>query len=145
MKKAVQDSSDTKTIAPCGMNCAICLAYLRDKNKCNGCWSSDENKSKSCIECIIKNCDLLAKTRSKFCYECENYPCKRLKQLDKRYRTKYSMSMLENLQFIKDQGLSNFIEKEQTRWKCKTCGGAICVHRGYCLKCKKVELQNKEV
>jgi hypothetical protein len=21
-------------IAPCGMNCGICLGYLRDKNKC---------------------------------------------------------------------------------------------------------------
>jgi hypothetical protein len=24
-------------IAPCGMNCGVCMAYLREKNKCPGC------------------------------------------------------------------------------------------------------------
>ena len=27
----------TRLIAPCGMNCAVCLGYLREKNKCPGC------------------------------------------------------------------------------------------------------------
>lgn len=128
--------SSVLMIAPCGMNCSICLAHLREKRRCNGCWGTDENKSKHCIQCIIKNCEFLAKTKSKFCYECEKYPCLRLKQLDKRYRTKYKMSMIENLQYIRDNGLINFIEKEQIRWKCNSCGGTICVHRGFCLDCK---------
>lgn len=124
-------------IAPCGMNCAICLAYLREKNRCSGCWGANDNKSKSCIQCIIKNCELLAKTKSKFCYECSKYPCLRLKQLDKRYRTRYYMSMIENLEYIREKGLTVFIKKENLRWKCKNCGGTICVHRGICLECRK--------
>lgn len=88
-------------IAPCGMNCGICLAYLRTKNRCEGCWGENEHKPKHCVKCVIKNCELLAKTDSKFCYDCEKYPCTRLKQLDKRYRTNYSMSMIENLDSIK--------------------------------------------
>jgi hypothetical protein len=123
-------------IAPCGMNCGICLAYLRDKNICPGCWSNDRYKSKSCVNCVIKNCELLAKTDSKFCYECSKFPCARLKQLDKRYRLKYKMSMIENLLYIKEFGLKKFEQKEAIRWKCDTCGGMICVHRGICLKCR---------
>jgi uncharacterized OB-fold protein len=45
------------------------------------------------------------------------------------------MSMIENLQFIEKFGLENFEQKESIRWKCSTCGGSICVHRGYCIKC----------
>ncbi|MHC1703915.1 MAG: DUF3795 domain-containing protein [Tenuifilaceae bacterium] len=124
-------------IAPCGMNCAICLAYLRTKNHCAGCWGSNENKPNQCVNCIIKNCELLANTESKFCYDCERFPCPRLKRLDKRYQTKYKMSMLENLEFIKSKGLTEFIEKEGKRWKCESCGGTICVHRAICLDCMK--------
>jgi len=128
---------DSKMIAPCGMNCGICLAHLRDKNVCNGCWSNNGHKSKSRSNCNIKNCTFLEKTDSKFCYECMKFPCTRLKQLDKRYRLKYSMSMLENLHYIKEIGLEKFEQKEAIRWKCNTCGGTICVHRGYCLKCNQ--------
>jgi len=129
-------------IAPCGMNCGICLGYLRDKNVCKGCRIPDESISKSRSKCIINNCELLNKTDSKFCYDCEKYPCKRLKQLDKRYRTKYHMSMLENLEYIKSNGLESFVLKEKERWKCPTCGGTICVHRGFCLTCKNEKVEN---
>lgn len=129
-------------VAPCGMNCGICMAYLRDKNICNGCWSSNGSKSKSVLQCIIKNCELLQKTDSKFCYECSQFPCKRLKQLDKRYRLKYNMSMIENLLYIKRSGMDVFLQKESIRWKCETCGGTICVHRKYYLKCNIREKQS---
>lgn len=117
------------------MNCAICLAYLRDKNKCPGCRLIVNDQSKSRVNCIIKNCDFYKKNKSVFCYDCEKYPCKRMKQLDKRYQTKYNMSMIENLGNIKSKGLKQFIKDEQKRWLCKDCGGTICVHRGHCLSC----------
>lgn len=124
-------------IAPCGMNCGICLGYLRKERKCPGCRADDKNKMASCVRCIIKNCETIRQSKSGFCYECEIFPCKRLKQLDKRYRTKYAMSMMENLAAIKANGLSVFIKEEQQRWLCPKCGGVICVHRGYCLDCGK--------
>jgi hypothetical protein len=128
-------TEDTLLIAPCGMNCGICLAFLRKERKCPGCRGEDTHKSASCIKCIIKNCETVTRNKSGFCFECREYPCKRLKQLDKRYRTKYNMSMLENLENIKETGLRAFIEKENERWRCQKCGGVICVHRGYCLDC----------
>ncbi|MBP7497381.1 MAG: DUF3795 domain-containing protein [Bacteroidales bacterium] len=131
-------------IAPCGMNCGICLAYLRDKNNCFGCWGDNADKPIYCSRCIIMNCELLGKTKSKFCYECQKFPCKRLKQLDKRYKTKYNMSMLENLNSIKINGLKSFVTSEKERWLCHKCGGSICVHRGYCLSCKKSEVTTQK-
>jgi len=125
----------TRLIAPCGMNCGICQAYLRKDRKCPGCHGEDTNKSASAVNCIIRNCGMVKRSQSGSCFECIKYPCNRLQQLDKRYRTKYSMSMIENLEFIKGNGLSAFVERENKRWLCQKCGGIICVHRGYCFNC----------
>lgn len=122
-------------IAPCGMNCGVCVGYLRKERKCPGCHVEDPRKNVTCQRCIIKNCPTIQQNQSGFCFECEKYPCKRLIQLDKRYRTKYHMSMLENLENIKRAGLTIFIENEKKRWRCSTCDGVVCVHRGYCLNC----------
>ena len=124
-------------IAPCGINCEVCSAHLRDKKVCNGCLSQVGYKSSSCEQCIIRNCVILQSTREHFCYACHKFPCLRLKQLDKRYRTRYNTSLLDNLLCIKNHGLINFMEKEAVRWHCPTCGGTICIHKGFCLNCRK--------
>ena len=128
-------AGDTALIAPCGMNCGICMGYLRKKNACPGCRELEPTAPISCVRCIIRNCETIKTNQSGFCYECPKYPCKRLKALDKRYRTRYGMSMLGNLEFIHEHGLSAFVEKEADRWRCPQCGGVICVHRGYCFTC----------
>lgn len=120
-------------IAPCGMNCGICLGYLREKNKCPSCRKDIDFKY--CRKCIIRKCKHLKNNNSKYCFKCEKYPCRRLKQLDKRYRTRYNMSMLENLDYIKKFGIRKFVKSENKRWQCKKCQGIICVHRGFCLNC----------
>jgi hypothetical protein len=60
-----------------------------------------------------------------------------LKHLDKRYRTKYEMSMIENLGNIKNFGIRKFLKNEDVRWTCSQCGGTICVHKKYCIDCGK--------
>ena len=119
----------TVLIAPCGMNCSLCVAYLRDKNRCPGCRNiSNENEPKTRTQCIIKNCDQLKKNNWKYCSDkCEKFPCTRLKNLDKRYRNKYDMSMIENLKSIKKIGIRKFIEKEKKKWI--KGGKMFCVHR----------------
>ena len=70
-----------------------------------------------------------------------DFPCDQLKHLDKRYRTKYKMSMIENLAHIKKLGLTKFVANEKKRWACSECGGTICVHKGYCYSCGKMKQQ----
>jgi hypothetical protein len=58
-----------------------------------------------------------------------------VRQLDLRYRKKYGMSMIENLEAIRQHGIRKFIKSEKERWTCSECGGVICVHRGFCSTC----------
>ena len=121
-------------IAPCGMNCGVCIAYLRSKNRCTGCSGSIEGKSKTIINCKIKNCK---KLNSNFCFTCNDFPCSLITHIDKRYRVKYHMSMIENLKNIQRFGLTLFTLNEKTRWTCRNCGGTICVHKGSCSNCEE--------
>jgi hypothetical protein len=131
---------DRSMIAPCGMNCGTCIAYMRPKNRCPGCWNEDKSKHKECAQCIIKNCSLLGETDSKFCYDCPKYPCLRLKQLDKRYRMKYRTGFLDNLMIIKHNGIDYFLAFETVRRKCPGCQSTLSVHKDHCLVCRKVLL-----
>jgi len=123
-------------IAPCGMNCGTCIGYLREKNKCPGCRTSSELKPSYCKSCIIINCEVIKSNSSGFCYECDRFPCRRLKQLDKRYRSKYHTSFIENLLLIKDKGIDWFLKFESDRRTCNQCGAVISVHRDCCPECK---------
>lgn len=126
-------------IAPCGMNCRLCVGYIRKKNTCPGCLgvdSQESQKPKYCTLCKIKNCEQIARGRTKYCSEgCDSYPCARLKHLDKRYRTKYGMSMIDNLKVINERGVRHFVQSEKGKWICPECGEMICVHKPACLSC----------
>lgn len=125
-------------IAPCGMNCALCIGHLRERNRCSGCNGAGADKAKHCAVCKIRHCDQMRFREQKFCFECAKFPCTRLWQLDKRYRTKYGMSMIENLESIRELGLKGFVTREMARWRCPGCGGVICVHRKNCIYCGRI-------
>ncbi len=126
-----------KLIAPCGMNCNICYAYLRDKNKCPGCRYVNRACQISMRQCIIRTCPILRKNKYKFCFKCHKFPCRRLRQLDKRYRTKYRMSMINNLKYIQKKGLVRFVVYREKRWQCLGGEGIICVHNRKRYKIRK--------
>lgn len=110
------------------MNCNLCAAYLREKNRCPGCRECDIGTRKSAYNCVIKNCDKLKENHWKYCsLKCEKFPCRRLKNLDKRYRAKYEMSMIENLEYIEKNGILKFIESEKKRWIREN--KIFCVHK----------------
>ena len=139
----------TELIAPCGMNCAVCSGYLALRHAvkskgigmpyCEGCRPRDKTYA-----FLKKRCEPLLNNKVKFCYECKDFPCERLEHLDKRYRTNFRMSMIENLKYIKKNGVSEFLEKEKEKWKCPECGGVICCHNGICFDCGLGKLKNKK-
>ncbi|WP_225353891.1 hypothetical protein [Methanolacinia petrolearia] len=45
------------------------------------------------------------------------------------------MSMIENLKYIQEHGISAFLEEQEKKWRCEKCGGEICCHNGLCLAC----------
>jgi hypothetical protein len=118
------------------MDCALCIGHLRVRKPCPGCNGDDAAKPGHCVACRIKLCDERQEGRY-FCFDCSRFPCARLRQLDKRYRAKYHMSMLENLERIRDAGLEAFVAAEQVRWVCEDCGAVLCVHSDVCLFCDR--------
>lgn len=149
-RKEEQDNNVKNLIAPCGMNCSLCISYIfkkHDLNKkgfyksyCPGCI----NKGKNCTFALGKKCDQIVTGKIRFCYECENFPCDGLKRLDKRYKTKYNLSMIDNLNYIKEKGIEKFLNKEETKWKCTNCGELRCCHSDSCLICNIDELKDKK-
>lgn len=119
-------------LAPCGMNCELCHSFQNKKKPCPGCQAETGEIRKSCRNCIIKACD----KKQAYCFECVDYPCKRLQSLDLRYRAKYNMSMLENLAYIKEYGEKAFLEQQRDRYACPDCGNLRTVHYDYCVYCK---------
>lgn len=139
------DKKEIGLIAPCGIFCGICGGYLaysrkipKKRNKiihCMGCRS----RNKQCAY-LKKNCPKLLKNEILFCYECQQYPCKRLRHLDERYRLDYKHSLIKNLEEIKLKGISVFLKNIKRRYKCAKCGGTICVHSGICYDCEQSKL-----
>jgi hypothetical protein len=121
-------------IAPCGMNCRLCVAYQRKNGRCPGCRPGPGRLSYKL--CKIKNCDGMKESALGFCYNCAEYPCRRLVKLDNRYSAKYHTSLLGNLEYIRENGLDEFLRSEEERWTCKKCGGVLSIHREECPSCR---------
>jgi hypothetical protein len=136
-------------IAPCGMNCNICsgyLAYLNDvKSKdigmpyCAGC----RPRGKNCAF-LKKRCNLLMDGKVEYCYQCPDCPCDNLKHIDNRYQSLYRMSLIDNLEYIRQNGIESLLAREEEKWRCPECGESICCHNGICFNCGIEKLRSKK-
>jgi hypothetical protein len=134
-EEAMENPMEANLIAPCGINCRLCYAYGRKKNVCPGCRGDDTQKMKSCLACHIKNCEKVQSGSVTYCFECSQYPCDQVKHLDKRYRTKYGTSVIENLSTIQENGMDVLLKQELLKWTCPECGALLCMHKPQCLAC----------
>jgi hypothetical protein len=139
---------EERLVAPCGMNCAVCSGYLAGKYDvksrgirmpyCVGCRPRD----KKCAF-LKKKCDLLLNGKVEYCYECPDFPCKRLEHIDNRYRKLFRTSFIENLRLIEKDGMSEFLKAQTRKWQCPKCGEMICCHNGICYNCDLDRLRSK--
>ncbi len=130
-------------VAPCGMDCAVCSAYLARASgvprkrgaitHCSGC----RLRNKRCAY-LKGNCRRLDAGRVDFCYECPDFPCSHLRHIDARYRANYGMSFIGNLELIRDAGIEALLRRQQERFGCRSCGGLRSVHNGKCFACEPV-------
>jgi len=126
-------------VAPCGLDCRLCRAYIRTRKHCPGCRSDDSrSKSNYCLTCKIKNCAKLEPAGARFCFSCDEFPCALVRHLDKRYRTSYGLSTIENLLDIQKLGIRRFVALECERWLCPACGETLCMHKPQCPACGHV-------
>lgn len=140
---AAETSQRANLVAPCGMDCGVCSAYLAYVNHlptkraaithCPGC----RIRPKHCAY-LKGHCVPLSQGEVGFCFECADYPCAHLRHIDRRYRTTYGMSFLENLDVIQSSGIDAFIAHQQLRYACPHCGELRSVHNGKCFACESV-------
>jgi hypothetical protein len=147
--EGLKATANTELIAPCGMNCALCSRYLALKNKvrskgvrmayCTGC----RPRNRTCAA-LKKKCEKLLNREVTFCFECNSFPCDILRKIDTKYKARYRMSMIENLNFIRDKGIDKFLEAQEKRWKCPICSEMVCCHNGICFICGLTKLKSKK-
>ena len=126
--------------APCGIYCGACRQYLLWKKDlleergykvgCKGCRIRDKN-----CAFIRRDCSLLKKKEIEFCFECEVFPCEKLKKIDKHYQEKYFVNMINNLKRIKEIGAKKWLKEQEELYTCPICKGEICVHDAECYDC----------
>lgn len=133
--------SEKNLAAPCGIYCGACRSYLlfkKDlfkergrKSGCKGCRIRNKNCS-----FIKKECMSIRKNEIEFCYECEKFPCLKLKALDDKYTKKYNVSPIRNLNRLQEVGFDKWLKEKGLLYKCPECGGEICVHDAECYDCE---------
>jgi hypothetical protein len=107
------------TIGVCGLDCGLCPRfYTAGPSRCPGCGGPDFfNKHPSCsfITCCVKKKNL------EVCGECSEFPCPKFKSDEEYQQVKESSSYpsykkaLPNLNFIKDNGVAEFIGQQKER------------------------------
>src|SRR5512139_1118936 len=122
-----------RMLAPCGITCYACYVHLRAKKSCDGCHGPDGSKPEHCRACKIKDC--AAGHGVAFCHECETFPCAIIRRLDRSYRQRYRVSLVENGLRLKAVGVDVWLAEERARWTCPRCGGVISQHDRACSEC----------
>lgn len=132
--KMPKEPIETTMFAPCGMNCMVCYKHCYHKKPCAGCLNSDDGKPEHCRKCKIKDC--VCEKGISYCYECNEYPCKLIKSLEKSYNTRYKASLIANSQFVKEHGITELMIHQKEIFTCSACGGIISIHDSECSDCQ---------
>lgn len=124
----------------CGVYCGACRSYLLQKKDlfeekgykrgCKGCKAQDKN-----CAFVKKGCKALRNKEIEYCFECEKIPCERLTSINNRYKSKYKVNFLDNLNRMKEIGVDQWLEEQKLLYTCPECGGEICVHDAECFDC----------
>lgn len=124
---------DNDMFAPCGINCMVCYKHCYSKKPCCGCLAGDTGKPEHCRSCKIKSC---ADSRGyKYCFECTDFACRLIKNLEKSYNKRYGASLINNSIMVRDLGINAFMSSDRGRWTCKSCGGVVSLHDRECSEC----------
>ena len=134
MEMPIEDIN-TVMFAPCGMNCMVCYKHCYHKKPCDGCLNSDKGKPEHCRKCKIKEC--VIKKSLSYCFECSEFPCELIKNLEKSYNKRYRVSLMGNNRFVQTFVLERFMAQQKEKYTCPKCGGIISIHDGECSECQE--------
>jgi hypothetical protein len=110
--------------AYCGLYCGACPILLNTREgaaaePCHGCKS--EQPTGYCAACGIKAC---AQHQSHaFCNECPQYEsCTLMDKFLKDTNWLYQQAAARSMESIRQVGLTAWLEAQEQRWRCTSCG-----------------------
>ena len=108
-------SIDIEMFAPCGMNCTVCYKHCHTRKiqkPCSGCMQENKSKPVHCRKCRIKDCVQLKEIT--YYYQCGDFPCRLIRNLERSYNSRYKESPVENSEIVKGNGVFYFISWKHT-------------------------------
>lgn len=134
----------------CGLYCGGCevlianqKGFVEEKAKewnmdpndliCNGCKS--DTVATFCQTCGMKVC--AEEKGIEFCFQCSDYPCKMVSDFKNDDRPHHSI-IFHNLGLIKELGIKQWMQDQEKRWSCPTCGEKFSWYSDKCSNCDSV-------
>lgn len=114
---------NNETAAICGLFCGVCPFYPLH---CHGCLS--DKLTAHCVSCPngFRTC---AKEHGVTrCHECCEFPCKRLEVFSRQHIENgicHHDTVIEDLQYMKDCGVEEWVKLKTKENTCKSCGKLI--------------------
>ena len=138
---------DKKYAAVCGLYCGACSLFIgtmedperlkclaarfgvsEEAAKCYGCRS--DKRFPHCDNCKMSAC--AAERGIDFCSECEEYPCRHLKEFQSE--RPHRIELWDDLERIKAVGHEQWLQEIRERYTCPSCK---TINSAYDLKCRK--------
>lgn len=134
----------------CGLNCGACPVlganergdeeWIKnaaefepckpDNLRCHGC--KTDVTAMFCTDCEMRLC---AKGKGiEFCNECTDFPCETIKNF-RNDQSPHHSAIFKNLRTIKEKGVKAWLEGEEGRWACKSCGKRFFWYSDKCPDC----------
>lgn len=141
------NKAEIDLVAPCGIYCGACPAYVRTKS-CFGCRPEDRSQKRiSKWHCKIRNCCLMDK-KLEFCSQCADFPCKTLIKLKESHpgdeKFSYRREIIVGLLRMKEIGVSKWLKEREKKWRCPKCGGRATFYLYKCSDCgEQIKLTEK--
>ena len=142
------DKENAPLLGICGVYCGACTTYRayndndqalfdwevkmgmpRKEIYCEGCGSNLVNEW--CANCDFRKCVKARKIAH--CFECEDFPCKKLVDFSKT-RPHRTLG-LRNLKQLKEMGTKEWLERQERRWTCSSCGKKLHWYSERCPDC----------
>jgi hypothetical protein len=131
----------------CGIYCGACAVinaiksdklddfakkhnYKPDELECYGCKITQTAATKD--RCGFLDCAI--NKGIEFCFECDEYPCDKLKAF-KEDKHPHHSAIFKNSERIKEIGIEPWFSEQENRWKCTACGGPFSWYDEKCEKC----------
>jgi len=143
---------EKKWLAPCGLYCGVCGIRIADADNnqkfkerlapvyglkpedlhCDGCLGDPERIIGFCKMCHIRDCT--QKKGYEGCHQCAEFPCGHIKSFPIEVGKRVIMRAIPRW---RELGTERWVEEEEKRHHCPTCGERIFRGAKRCRACKE--------